>query len=149
MIIENLIAFEVLGKPIAKGRPRLSRQGHAFTPTTTRNAEARFLRTARRHAPTDPWKGNVHIKIVFIFAHPKATPKAIKDEANYRRKKPDLDNLVKLVMDSMEPFFIDDAQVVSIESCKFEGPFATTQVQIWETQPAELKKPLSSHRDRV
>ena len=40
------LTFTVYGKPVAKGRPRMTRNGHVYTPQTTREYEERIRNAA-------------------------------------------------------------------------------------------------------
>lgn len=40
------LTFTVYGKPVAKGRPRMKKSGHVYTPQTTREYEERIRNAA-------------------------------------------------------------------------------------------------------
>ena len=83
-------------KPIAKGRPRFSSNGHAYTPAKTRDAgnELKFMIMQKK--PVLLFDQALHVEIVFTFLPPKTKPK----NRIYPTVKPDCSNLVKCIEDS-------------------------------------------------
>lgn len=120
--------FEVPGKVIGKGRPRLNTYtGVVYTPTKTKDyetlVEQYFLLKYPRFKMLE---GRLKVSIVAYFAIPKSTKKSdINDmlENNISpTKKPDIDNIVKVILDSMNKFaFKDDIQITKLEVEKIYG----------------------------
>lgn len=114
--------FEVPGEITGKARPRLNvRSGKVYTPTKTKNYEylTRFYFT-QKYREYIPAEGRVKISIIAYFDIPKSTSKKKEAEmlANIisPTKKPDADNIVKIVLDAMNKFaFKDDTQVTKLE----------------------------------
>ena len=114
--------FEVPGKVIGKGRPRLnSYTGVVYTPTKTKDYESLveqyFLLKYSRFKTLE---GRIRVSIIAYFSIPKATKKSdineMLDNNISPTKKPDIDNIVKVVLDSMNKFaFKDDNQITKIE----------------------------------
>ena len=114
--------FEVPGKVIGKGRPRLnSYTGVVYTPTKTKDYESLveqyFLLKYSRFKTLE---GRIRVSIIAYFSIPKATKKSDINEMLVNNisptKKPDIDNIVKVVLDSMNKFaFKDDNQITKIE----------------------------------
>ena len=114
--------FEVPGKIIGKGRPRLnSYTGVVYTPTRTKDYESLveqyFLLKYPRFKALE---GRIKINIIAYFSIPKATKKSdineMLDNTISPTKKPDIDNIVKVVLDSMNKFaFKDDNQITKLE----------------------------------
>ena len=110
--------FEVPGKVIGKGRPRLNTySGIVYTPTKTKDYETLieqyFLLKYPRFTTLE---GRIKVTITAYFSIPKTTKKAdIEKMLNNEispTKKPDIDNVVKVVLDSMNKFaFKDDIQI--------------------------------------
>ena len=106
--------FEVPGKVIGKGRPRLnSYTGVVYTPTKTKDYESLveqyFLLKYPRFKILE---GRIKVSIIAYFSIPKATKKSDISPT----KKPDIDNIVKAVLDSMNKFaFKDDNQITKLE----------------------------------
>ena len=114
--------FEVPGKVIGKGRPRLnSYTGVVYTPTRTKDYESLveqyFLLKYPRFKALE---GRIKINIIAYFSIPKTTKKADINEMLENNisptKKPDIDNIVKSILDSMNKFaFKDDNQITKLE----------------------------------
>ena len=114
--------FEVPGKIIGKGRPRLnSYTGVVYTPTKTKDYESLveqyFLLKYPRFKVLE---GRIKVSIIAYFSIPKTTKKADINEMLENNisttKKPDIDNIVKSILDSMNKFaFKDDNQITKLE----------------------------------
>ena len=114
--------FEVPGKGIGKGRPRLnSYTGVVYTPTRTKDYESLveqyFLLKYPRFKILE---GRIKVNIIAYFSIPKTTKKTeineMLDNNISPTKKPDIDNIVKVVLDSMNKFaFRDDNQITKLE----------------------------------
>lgn len=112
--------FTVPGPPTGKGRPQFVRAtGRAVTPKATRLAESRVLHawTAQDMPRIDI--GAVAIEVEAVLERPQGHYKTAGDlsaagrRSHWPTKTPDADNLLKLVMDSLNKFaYRDDAQVV-------------------------------------
>lgn len=86
--------------PVPKGRPRFTRNGHAYTPKETRDYEQSvrsWLRRAYGH-PRMPMGGALRVDYEFVIPKPKSTPK----RERLSSKKPDVDNFVKAFQDAFE-----------------------------------------------
>ena len=114
--------FEVPGKIIGKGRPRLnSYTGVVYTPTRTKDYESLveqyFLLKYPRFKALE---GRIKVNIIAYFSIPKTTKKSDINEMLENNisptKKPDIDNIVKSILDSMNKFaFKDDNQITKLE----------------------------------
>ena len=114
--------FEVPGKIIGKGRQRLnSYTGVVYTPTRTKDYESLveqyFLLKYPRFKVLE---GRIKVSIIAYFSIPKTTKKADINEMLENNisptKKPDIDNIVKSILDSMNKFaFKDDNQITKLE----------------------------------
>ena len=120
----------VPGEPVGKGRPRIGRRGkHAmmFTPQKTADYEqAVKAEAAKSMAGRAPFDGPVELKLQVFTGIPKSYPKAKSLAARLGKiaptKKPDIDNVVKAVCDSLnEVVWIDDVQVVDLHVSKRFG----------------------------
>lgn len=137
------VEFSVPMRPVGKGRPRFTRFGHAYTPTTTSSAEALFrtyaIAAMRDIVPTDK---PVAVALDFIFVPPKSMSKKRRSETIIRNlpmtKKPDIDNAMKLALDAMNGHvFVDDKQVSEIKAAKFYGSRDEIRVCVWEVERYE------------
>ena len=114
--------FEVPGKVIGKGRPRLnSYTGVVYTPTRTKDYESLIEQYFLLKYPRfKALEGRIKINIIAYFSIPKTTKKADINEMLENNisptKKPDIDNIVKSILDSMNKFaFKDDNQITKLE----------------------------------
>lgn len=113
--------FEIPSKIIGKGRPRLnSYTGKIYTPTRTKDyeelVEQYFLLKYPRYKTLD---GRIKMDIVAYFEVPKSTSKLVKIQMMENKisptKKPDIDNIVKIILDAMNNIaFKDDTQITKI-----------------------------------
>lgn len=120
--------FEVPSKIIGKGRPRLNTYtGSVYTPTRTKDYESLveqyFLLKYPRYKTVE---GRAKVSIVAHFEVPKSTSKSIKEQMLENTisptKKPDIDNIIKIVLDSMNKFaFKDDTQITKVDVEKVYG----------------------------
>lgn len=120
--------FEVPGVIKGKGRPRVnSYTGQVYTPSTTKDyeylVEQYFL---LKYPKFKPVEGRVEVKISAIFSIPKSTKKQdvqkmLENEIS-PTKKPDIDNIVKIILDAMNKFaFKDDTQITRLNVEKVYG----------------------------
>ena len=114
--------FEMYGSIVGKARPRMNtRTGRAYTPTKTKLYEYALRQWFLREYPDfKPIESRVKVTIIAYFEIPKSTSK--KKEAEMLNgnisstKKPDADNIIKIVLDGMNKFaFKDDTQVTKLE----------------------------------
>lgn len=131
--------FEVPGKIIGKGRPRInSYTGSVYTPTRTKDYETLVEQYFMLKYPRfKPFEGRVQVEISAFFEIPKSAKNADKelmlDNKINPTKKPDIDNIVKIVLDSMNKFaFKDDTQITKIEVEKMYGDIEKLYVKIEE-----------------
>lgn len=118
------LTFTVYGKPVAKGRPRMTKSGHVYTPQTTREYEERIRNAAMSEMGRSkilPWTEKQPLKVVIdaFFKLPKsATKKDRVDVLNHIKfptVKTDVDNIAKSILDGMNGYvYGDDAQVVDL-----------------------------------
>ena len=114
--------FEVPGKVIGKGRPRVNHYtGNVYTPTNTKDYETLIEQYFLLKYPKyKALEGRIKVYIIAYFGIPKATKKSEIDNMIENvispTKKPDIDNIVKVILDSMNKFaFKDDNQITKLE----------------------------------
>jgi Holliday junction resolvase RusA-like endonuclease len=106
---ENILSFSMAGEPRGKGRPRFS-QKHGFVQTFTDSATRKYeasiseiAREAMRGRP--PFTGPVGVSMRFRMPVPKSITKAVRAGMLAGEiapaVSPDIDNLVKAVLDAM------------------------------------------------
>ena len=133
-----MIKFVVLGKPVAKARPRMTKQGFAYTPQKTVNYENLIKYTFQSEFPSHkPFIGFVEANITCIFDIPKSyskkkTKELLETHNNYNHK-PDCDNLAKIILDSLNGIaYKDDSQVTVLHINKEYGNQAKVIVELEE-----------------
>lgn len=131
--------LEMIGAIEGKARPRMNtRTGKAYTPTKTKQYEY-FLRDifVRKYPNFKPIETSVNIKIIAYFDIPKSTSKKKEAEMLVNNikptKKPDIDNITKIVLDSLNKFaFKDDSQVIKLEVEKKYAQISKIYIKIEE-----------------
>ena len=117
--------FTVLGTPKALARPRFTKRGIVYDPSD--HDKRAFALQASVFKPKKPIEGAIKLTLGFFFSHPKSHYRTgkyshiLKDNFSKNRfmdKKPDLDNLIKLVADSLPGFYKDDRQIVMVNAKK-------------------------------
>lgn len=111
------------GKIKGKARPRFNiKTGRTFTPKDTVSYE-NWVKMCYQQQGGKYLKGSIKAEIVAYYKIPKSytkkRTKAIKDGLEHPNKKPDTDNIAKIILDSLNKIaFDDDAQVVELKVLK-------------------------------
>lgn len=113
--------FDVPGPPRGKGRPRFNgNTGRAYTDTRTKTAETRVREAWHQADRPDLGNGPISLHLVVVVERPAGhfRTNGELNAAGIRKpvptSKPDLDNVLKLVADSLNKLaFGDDAQIAS------------------------------------
>ncbi|KHO63373.1 endonuclease [Thermoanaerobacter sp. YS13] len=112
------------GKPFGKQRPRVTKRGVTYTPAETVNYEA-FVKLLYMHEYRNiKLEGPLRMIIRAFYKIPKGTNKKDKELMlqNILRptKKPDMDNVVKIIADALNGLaYDDDKQIVEMYISKF------------------------------
>lgn len=120
-------SFVVYGKVVGKGRPHFIRKtGMAITPSATRSYESVVRDYAMREmGDREPWDAPVAVRLTTVYGIPKSWPKKRQEMARAQLvapSKPDIDNVVKIVLDSCNRVvYRDDTQVVTCIATKVFG----------------------------
>ena len=123
------------GKPQPKERPKVY-NGHGITPTKTRQYEARLAEAWRAKYPT-PVETPVSMNVTFYLPTPTSWSKKKKELAERGiirpTSRPDVDNLVKIILDGLNGVaYLDDKQVVEVYASKWYSEDPRTDVRIEE-----------------
>ena len=95
-------------KAVPKARPRFTRSGHVYTSQATKVFES-HLRSIAAKSIANPLSGAVHVGVVFNIK------KAKSSKLERPTKRPDLDNLLKSVLDALNGVaYNDDSQILEI-----------------------------------
>ena len=114
-----MVRFEIPGKPVPKQRPRVV-NGHAYTPEKTTGYE-RLVRFKYREAGGQCHHGPVAVTISVWYDMPMSWPKYKKTQQKGlpHTQKPDIDNLIKAILDGLNgAAWEDDAQVCKVTASK-------------------------------
>ena len=118
---DRLVVVE--GKIKGKQRPRFnSRTGSAYTPKETISYE-NWVRFCYREQGGKHLTGSIRARITAYYKIPKSYTKkrvqAIREGQEYPKKKPDSDNIAKIILDSLNSIaFDDDSQVIELTVLK-------------------------------
>jgi len=110
--------FQIVGIPKPQGRPRFARMGNfvkAYDPRDSKNYKDNVAAQLMQQKPTYIDSDAIALGLVFLLPRPKSLKKTIV----WHTKKPDIDNLIKAVMDAAKGIlWRDDSQVVRLRAAK-------------------------------
>jgi len=115
----RIVQFTVAGKPLAKGRVRFTKSGHAFTPDRTVNFEGKLALAAQQAMNgRPPVEGAVAVTLEVLLPVAVSWP-AKKREAALNGQlrptgRPDLDNFAKMLDALNMVVWGDDSQIVEL-----------------------------------
>lgn len=125
------------GVPVAKGRPRLGRYG-TYTPKKTQKYEE-YVKACwvSKYGAIQPAEQPLEVNIVFYMPIPKSVNKKRKAEILSGRlkhtKKPDIDNLIKSVLDALNGLaYADDSKIIKVAVEKQYSEKPRTELSIKE-----------------
>lgn len=134
------VAFIVPGEPKGKGRPRFNtKTGKTYTPGDTINYE-NLVKLQYQSLVGDKYTEKpIEAIITCYYSIPKSMSKANKEKAYHGKlrptKKPDLDNVAKVVLDSLNGLaYKDDSQVVSLKIDKYYADKPLVKVELYEVE---------------
>lgn len=111
------------GEPVAKARPRFTRTGQVYTPEKSR----RYERLVHDTFKGKPFQGAIYVKIEAYLKKPKI------NKSPFPTKKPDIDNIVKSILDGLNgKAWEDDKQVVKLTASKYWSDSPRVEVMIKE-----------------
>jgi crossover junction endodeoxyribonuclease RusA len=113
---EDNPSLVVFGRPVPKGRPRLGKGGHVYTPQATRDFEE-WVGISARVRFKEPIQGDVAVRLRFYL---------------HGKKRGDIDNYWKAVSDGMNGIvFKDDRQVVKVDAEIVSCPSGEERTEVW------------------
>ena len=132
------VKFTIPGPVQAKQRPRMNRQtGRVYTPNATHKYEKLVKES---YGDNLCFKNQfISVKITFKMAIPKSyskkkTKELLETHNNYNHK-PDLDNIAKIILDSLNGIaYKDDSQVTILHINKEYGNQAKVIVELEEIE---------------
>jgi Holliday junction resolvase RusA-like endonuclease len=114
--MDKLLRFQILGRAVPKGRPRMTKMGGVYTPKTTVDYEKEVA---------SAW--NQKFGMLSLNGRLRVTINVYTD----RHEKQDVDNLAKSILDGMQragAFISGDEQVYSLGVVKHP---AKTDLGVW------------------
>lgn len=128
-----MINLTIPGEPCAKGRPKFW-NGHTTTPKKTVNYEV-LVKELFMISKQDKLEGQLVADIDAYFSIPQSKSKKIKLDMEHNTirptKRPDLDNIQKIILDALNGLaYNDDSQVVSIRANKLYSNNPRVEVYI-------------------
>lgn len=125
------------GVPVAKGRPRFGRYG-AYTPKKTQEYEE-YVKMCwfAKYGGVQPSEQSLEVNVVFYLPIPKSVNKKQRaemlDGKIKHTKKPDIDNLIKSVLDALNGIaYSDDSKIIKVAAEKQYSEKPRTELIIKE-----------------
>lgn len=137
------VSFEIPGPPQGKARPRVVRakNGMSMTYTPDKTVAYEELVRLRFKAAAQGFRfaddAQLAIQITAYYPVPKSKSKRIRADmiagAIRPTKKPDCDNVIKIICDALnELAYKDDSQIVTTQMAKYYAEVPRTVVKIME-----------------
>ena len=124
MSADRSYTITIPGEPVSKGRPRMTKRGHTYTPKRTVDYE-RMVQTLFHAGYGSPkLEGPILLQLDLYFQIPKSRSKAVRKRMQQGLdrpcKRPDIDNCMKSVSDALNGIaYKDDSQIVAAVIQKF------------------------------
>ena len=135
------VIFTIRGEPRGKGRPRFTKTGRVYTPAETAHYESLVGLSYRNSANGYKFSSPVRVTVKAFHKPPKGKSKKVVEDMLDGRilptKKPDADNIAKIVLDGLNKVaWDDDTQVVEMMVVKrySEEPLVAVIVEEIEAQ---------------
>ena len=130
-----MITFVVQGEPVPQPRPRVSTRGgfaRAYVPSTHPvHAYRQRIAAEATKAGLEPQSEPVEVIVEAVFVRPKShmTKKGVKPTAP-KLPRPDVDNIAKAILDSLQDVMGDDTNVRLLTVGKAYGNESRTTVSV-------------------
>ena len=121
-----MISFTILGRAKALKRHRSTRSGRMYDPSS-KDKKQMWLQIAK-FKPKQPLAGDIMLKVTFYMPRPKSHYRTGKRSHVLKAKapvfhsvRPDLDNLLKMLMDTIQGkdrMILDDSQICGLSAIK-------------------------------
>lgn len=133
----NQVYFVIPGEPRGKQRPRVTRAGHAYTPQETVVYENLVKMEFLNQCPGKKLNGQLRMTISAFFAIAASVSHKKRNQMLNGEirptKKPDVDNITKIVADSLNKIaYDDDSQIVTATTEKIFSENPRVEVFIME-----------------
>lgn len=136
------VHITVFGEPRPKQRPRFQRTRYGvktFTPEETVEYENLVRWTYAQKYPHTKLEGQITAMIIAYFPIPESTPKKKRERMMFddvpHSKRPDIDNVVKAVLDALNKIaYDDDGQVCELTARKFYSSYPRLELYLEEME---------------
>ena len=144
MSADRSYTVTIPGEPVSKGRPRMTKRGHTYTPKRTVDYE-RMVQTLFHAQYGSPiLEGPILLQLDLYFQIPKSRSKAVRKRMQQGLdrpcKRPDIDNCMKSVSDALNGIaYKDDSQIVAAVFQKFwaDEPRAVVTIEELDLEEPE------------
>ena len=154
----SIISFIVEGKPQPKLRARKGKHGKWYTPSKTKKYEERILWEFKNVALefTDDYEPEaeiIKVSVTAYFEPPKSWSEKKRAESigKPHKVRPDIDNIVKTVLDALNKIAWGDDSSVQLGECKklySWFPALVVSIEYDEELPTnEAKLPIEEQKD--
>lgn len=138
----SAVTITLPGEPLAKGRPRFGANKNVYTPKRTVNYERDLGWQGKAAMAGKPkFTGTLRVSVMAFFKIPKRTSKAVSAAMRCREirpgKKPDCDNILKMLDALNGIVWIDDSQIVDQRIQKFYSDIPELVVEVSEIGPPQ------------
>ena len=136
------VSFTIPGNPMGKQRARTLKTGRSYTPKETVNYETLVKMAYDQLEDKQYFDGQIKIIITATFPIPKSASKIkakLMAEGKIRPiKKPDWDNIGKIICDSLNGIaYHDDSQIVGGLVKKYYGEIPMVKVEIRDSEEGD------------
>lgn len=136
MSADSSYTITIPGEPVSKGRPRMTKRGHTYTPKRTVDYERMVQTLFHAEYGSPKLEGPILLQLDLYFGIPKSRSKAARKRMQQGMerpcKRPDLDNCLKAIADALNGVaYKDDSQIVAAVIQKFwaEEPRAVVTIE--------------------
>lgn len=122
--VGHMYKIYIPGEPVSKGRPRMTKRGHTYTPKKTVDYECMVQTLFQAKHGSPMLEVPILLQLDLYFGIPKSRSKAVRErmQQGLERpcKRPDIDNCMKVVCDALNGIaYKDDSQIVAAVIQKF------------------------------
>lgn len=139
------------GNPIAKQRHRMA-NGIAYDPQFKEKNKMKmeFASQFRSQGYLNALEGPIAAEVKVRYQIPKSWSKKRKITANYKTSRPDLDNIIKFVLDVLNQIaYKDDAQIVSLLSQKKYSDKPGVEIILFKIEDTMIEEHALEYKDKL
>lgn len=135
IIDEALLHITVLGTPTPKQAMRFMKNGFTYQPTNIKKASDNIRTQIIDQLPNDfkPLDMPIAIEYKFVFPYTTGVSKKKRHGKVWKDRKPDFDNLLKMMNDAMESVvYLNDARICYAIIEKIMEDIPRTEIKIFK-----------------